>query len=41
LGETIENLDELANSGEHVRMWWYPHSDKVRLSVSDRTREVC
>lgn len=41
LDETIENLDELAASGEHVRMWWFPQSNKVRLSVSDRTREVC
>ena len=41
LDETIEDLDELAGSGEHVRMWWFPQSDKVRLSVSNRTREVC
>ena len=39
--ETVESLDELAGSGEHVRMWWFPQSDKVRLSVSDRTQEVC
>jgi L-gulonolactone oxidase len=41
LDEAIEDLDELADSGEHVRMWWFPQSNKVRLSVSDRTREVC
>lgn len=41
LDETIENLDDLANSGEHVRMWWFPQTDKVRISASDRTREVC
>jgi len=40
LDETIENLDELACSGEHVRMWWFPQTDKVRINVSDRTREV-
>lgn len=40
LDETIENLDELAESGEHVRMWWFPQTSKVRLSVSDRTSEV-
>lgn len=40
LDEMIENLDDLAGSGEHVRMWWFPQSNKVRLSVSDRTREV-
>ena len=38
--ETIENLDELASSGEHVRMWWFPQTDKVRINASDRTREV-
>lgn len=38
--ETIENFDDLAGSGEHVRMWWFPQADKVRISVSDRTREV-
>lgn len=40
LDEAIENLDELANSGEHVRMWWFPQTDKVRVNVLDRTREV-
>jgi len=40
LDETIENLDELAGSGEHVRMWWFPQTDRVRVSVADRTREV-
>ncbi|KAF9649552.1 L-gulonolactone D-arabinono-1,4-lactone oxidase [Thelephora ganbajun] len=39
LEEAIENLDELASSGEHVRMWWFPQTDKIRLSVSDRTTE--
>ena len=41
LDETIETLDDLASSGEHVRLWWFPQTDKVRISVSDRTREVC
>lgn len=40
LNETIESLDELASSGEHVRMWWFPQTDSVRINVSDRTREV-
>jgi len=39
LDETIESLDELASSGEHVRMWWFPQTDRVRVNVSDRTRE--
>lgn len=41
LDEAIEDLDALASSGEHVRMWWFPQTDKVRVNVSDRTREVC
>jgi len=41
MDETIDDLDDLAASGEHVRMWWFPQSDKVRISASDRTREVC
>jgi len=41
MDETIDNLDNLAGSGEHVRMWWFPQADKVRISASDRTREVC
>jgi L-gulonolactone oxidase len=40
LDETIEDLDTLASSGEHVRMWWFPQVGKVRMNVSDRTREV-
>jgi FAD/FMN-containing dehydrogenase len=40
LDETIENLDELAGSGQHVRMWWFPQTDKVRINVSSRTGEV-
>lgn len=40
LGETIENLDYLASSGQHVRMWWFPQTDKVRINVSSRTHEV-
>jgi len=40
LDETIRDLDDLAGSGEHVRMWWFPQTEKVRLYVADRTREV-
>lgn len=40
LDETIRDFDELAGSGEHVRMWWFPQTNKVRLYVSDRTIEV-
>ena len=41
LYEKIENMDELASSDEHVRIWWFPQTDKVRIDISDHTREVC
>jgi L-gulonolactone oxidase len=37
----IQRLPELAPSAEHVRMWWFPQVDSVRLSMSNRTTEVC
>lgn len=40
LDETINNLDDLARSGQHVRMWWFPQTGMVRINVSDRTTEV-
>lgn len=36
----VNDLDNLASSGEHVRMWWYPQTQKVRVGAADRTREV-
>lgn len=38
--EVMDNLDEIVNSAEHVRFWWFPTSDTIRLSFSDRTQEV-
>ena len=40
LDEAISKLDELANSGQHVRMWWFPQTDKVRVDTLNRTTEV-
>ncbi|KAJ8516207.1 hypothetical protein ONZ45_g6482 [Pleurotus djamor] len=37
--ETIQDLDKLVHSGEHVRMWWFYSPDSVRVSVSNRTEE--
>jgi L-gulonolactone oxidase len=37
----MDRFDELVNSAQHVRFWWYPPSDTVRCSYSDRTSEVC
>lgn len=39
LDEAINRLDELANSGQHVRMWWFPQTDKVRVDTLNRTNE--
>lgn len=38
--EVMENLDQLVYSAEHVRFWWFPTTDTVRCSYSDRTQEV-
>lgn len=39
--DVIENLDEIVNSSQHVRLWWYPQNSTVRVSSADRTFEVC
>jgi len=39
--EFMERYDELVYSAQHVRFWWYPASDTVRCSYSDRSNEVC
>ena len=36
----VERLDSYANASEHVRMWWFPQADVVRVSSADRTTEV-
>lgn len=38
--ETMQNLDQLVYSAEHVRLWWFPAADSVRQSFSNRTQEV-
>ncbi|KAF9463312.1 D-arabinono-1,4-lactone oxidase-domain-containing protein [Collybia nuda] len=37
--EVMENLEKLVYSAEHVRFWWFPTTDTVRCSYSDRTQE--
>ncbi|KAH8823836.1 L-gulonolactone D-arabinono-1,4-lactone oxidase [Flagelloscypha sp. PMI_526] len=37
--EVVDNLDALARSEEHVRLWWYPAADVLRVSQSSRTAE--
>lgn len=36
----ISRLDQVASSAEHVKLWWFPAADTVRLSLSDRTQQV-
>jgi L-gulonolactone oxidase len=36
----LDNFDNLVHSAEHARFWWLPPSDRVRVSLSDRTSEV-
>lgn len=38
--EVVERLDEFVHSSEHVRFWWFPTANTVRMSFSDRTQEV-
>ncbi len=38
--EVLDHLDTIANASEHVRMWWFPQADVIRVSSADRTQEV-
>jgi L-gulonolactone oxidase len=38
--EAVTRLDELAHSGEHVRVWWFPAGGVVRVGSASRTSEV-
>lgn len=38
--EVVQNLDQLVYSAEHVRFWWFPAADSMRVSALDRTKEV-
>ncbi|KAH0579407.1 hypothetical protein H2248_002268 [Termitomyces sp. 'cryptogamus'] len=35
----IHRFDELVYSAQHVRFWWFPASDMVRCSYSNRSKE--
>lgn len=35
--EVVRGLDRIANASEHVRLWWFPQADVVRVSSADRT----
>jgi len=37
--EVMQNFDEIVYASEHVRFWWFPTADTVRVSYADRTQE--
>ncbi|KAG0042557.1 hypothetical protein BGZ83_000333 [Gryganskiella cystojenkinii] len=37
LDDVLDNLDSIIHSAEHVRLWWYPHTDNVVVWRADRT----
>jgi L-gulonolactone oxidase len=38
--ECVQSLDSLVTASEHVRFWWFPAADTVRIFSADRTTEV-
>ncbi|KAI0695312.1 D-arabinono-1,4-lactone oxidase-domain-containing protein [Cytidiella melzeri] len=37
--DVARNLDTISRASEHVRLWWFPQADTVRVSSADRTNE--
>ncbi|KAG2356800.1 L-gulonolactone D-arabinono-1,4-lactone oxidase [Suillus spraguei] len=37
--DCVRNLDSLVTASEHVRFWWFPAADTMRVSSADRTVE--
>ncbi|KAF8924711.1 D-arabinono-1,4-lactone oxidase-domain-containing protein [Dissophora ornata] len=37
LDDVLKNLDSIIHSAEHVRLWWYPHTDNVVVWRANRT----
>jgi L-gulonolactone oxidase len=38
--EVLEDLDDIVYQSEHVRLWWYPQNETVRVCSADRTVKV-
>jgi L-gulonolactone oxidase len=38
--EVVTRLDEHVSKAQHVRLWWYPPKDVIRVSYCNRTDEV-
>ncbi|CAI2163959.1 9019_t:CDS:2 [Funneliformis geosporum] len=39
LNDILKNLDSIINSAEHVRIWWFPHTENCIIWKADRTTE--
>ncbi|KAI0776828.1 L-gulonolactone/D-arabinono-1,4-lactone oxidase [Trametes elegans] len=37
--DVVDDLDNIARSAEHVRLWWFPQAGTVRVSRANRTAE--
>ncbi|KAG8807645.1 D-arabinono-1,4-lactone oxidase [Serendipita sp. 399] len=37
--EILDNLDDIVHQAQHVRLWWYPQNESVRVCSADRTVE--
>ncbi|KAH7882184.1 L-gulonolactone D-arabinono-1,4-lactone oxidase [Phlebopus sp. FC_14] len=35
--DCVRDIHSLANASEHVRFWWFPAADTIRVSSADRT----
>lgn len=38
--QSMQKIEDIAKSAEHVRMWWYPQSGGVIVARANRTYEV-
>ena len=38
--DCISNLHSLVHASQHVRLWWFPAADQVRICSADRSVEV-
>ncbi|KAF5329244.1 hypothetical protein D9619_009035 [Psilocybe cf. subviscida] len=38
--DVVDNLETVAQAAEHVRLWWYPTTDTIMCSESNRTDEA-
>lgn len=38
--QSMQKIEDIARSAEHVRMWWYPQTGGVIVARANRTYEV-